>query len=118
MINKQYPISGPKAERLKGKRLVCSDSGGYQAYKCFEKGGLVLLCEHLKPGKRDKNLVLNPLDNCEEYARTHSTMGFMIDYPTIEDDDKDAFLWKQEMSVRARDMMIPLAEKICPDTEL
>ncbi|SHJ91537.1 hypothetical protein SAMN02745216_02538 [Desulfatibacillum alkenivorans DSM 16219] len=118
MINQKYPFPRSREGALRKKQLVCSDSGGYQILKCLQNGGRVWVSPHLRPRKTKSHLILNPRDICLEYARTHTTVGFLLDYPTDEYDTKEDYIWKRDQSIKVRDMMLPLAEKICPNVEL
>lgn len=131
MINPKYPFTSPKdITVLASKEMVFSDSTGYQALLAFPTArrvvlGLVARPRNAKGEAKDEVLFLNPLYNCQENTRTHTTTGFLVDYPTIPEnvpdtpmDSDEVYDWKLRMSQKARDLTLPLAARLCPETDL
>ena len=119
MINPFYPISSRDTAHLAAKEIVFADSTGFQALLSFPTKRRVVLSTVARPEEStDEVLFLNPFHNCMESARTHTTTAFLIDYPTDKDDTDEVYNWKLRMSQQARDLTLPLAAKLCPETAL
>jgi hypothetical protein len=113
--NEPAPIAS-----LADKEMVLSDSTGYQALRAFPTAKRVVLTMTARPDRHstDEVLFLNPFHNCMDNARTGATTAFLIDYPTFGEDSEEVYKWKLRMSQKARDLTLPLAAKLCPETEL
>ncbi len=117
--NVTAPVPSGFLKYLEKKKSVGTDSGGFQIFKSMIKGKVVMVGSIFKTKINDPDLfILGVIDNCEEYARMHSSIAMCIDFPTNTDDSDAAYWWKLSQSLKARDQMLSLAKYLCSKTKL
>jgi hypothetical protein len=102
---------------------LLSDSGGFQIYKSIfntfngERTEKIDVIPGVGIHRRNKVLVLDPIDLCEKYGALNVRCGFTLDFPVVfgSPDEYEDHLIK---SYECAEIMFDCRYDFCPDTQL